>query len=92
LEAKDAGDVYRLFDIVSPDEMAGRVQALLGDPRSSPATAAALAYGNQLFGTQHAPGVRLGVAALRTVVPESTAVAVLTTYWRALEASIQPTT
>jgi hypothetical protein len=37
LAAKDAGDVYRLFDIVAPDQMATRLMALLADERSAAA-------------------------------------------------------
>jgi hypothetical protein len=86
LAAKDAGDVYRLFDIVSPDEMATRLVALLADERSAPATVKALDYGDVLFGAASSTGVRLGVEALRTTIPEATVGAVLTGYWRALRA------
>jgi hypothetical protein len=74
LAAKDAGDVYRLFDIVSPDEMATRLVVLLADERSAPATLKALDYGDVLFGAAGSTGVRLGVEALRTTIPEATSV------------------
>lgn len=86
LAAKDAGDVYRLFDIVAPDQMATRLTALLADERSAAATLKALDYGDILFGTAGSTGVRLGVEALRTTIPEATVGAVLTGYWRALRA------
>ena len=88
LEAKDAGDVYRLFDIIASDELAERIGVLLADPRSASTTAMALQYGNMLFGGPTETGVRLGVEALRTVVPEPTVVSVLTAYWRSLTAAI----
>ena len=86
LDAKDAGDVYRLFDIVAPDEMATRLTVLLADERSAAAARKALDYGDALFGTAGGTGVRLGIAALRTTIPEATVSAVLTGYWRALRA------
>ena len=86
LAAKDAGDVYRLFDIVAPDQMATRLTALLADERSAAATLKALDYGDILFGTAGSTGARLGVEALRTTIPEATVGAVLTGYWRALRA------
>jgi hypothetical protein len=61
---------------------------LLADPRSASTTARALEYCNELFGGPTAAGVRLGVDALRAVVPEPTVVSVLITYWRSLTATI----
>ena len=84
LDAKDAGDVYRLFDLVAPDDMATRLQRLLADERSTAATAKAIAYGDVLFGTTSGTGVRLGSEALRATIPAPTVTAVLTGYWRAL--------
>ena len=86
LDAKDAGDVYRLFDVIAPDEMTGKLSRLLADARSARATEKALAYGDVLFGSAAAAGVRLGSDALRATIPEATVVAVLTGYWRALRA------
>jgi hypothetical protein len=86
LDAKDTGDVYRLFDVIAPDDMATRLERLLDDERSAGATAKAIAYGDVLLGSASDTGVRLGVDALRTTIPEATAVAVLTGYWRALRA------
>jgi hypothetical protein len=88
LEAKDAGDVYRLFDVIASDELATRLGVLLADPRSASTTARALEYGDELFGGPTATGVRLGVDALRAVVPEPTVVSVLVAYWRSLTAAI----
>ena len=82
LDAKDAGDIYRLFDIVAPDEMATRLSALLADKRSAAATMKALDYGDTLFATASRTGDRLGVETLRTTIPEATVTAVLTAYWR----------
>jgi hypothetical protein len=86
LDAKDAGDVYRLFDVIAPDDMTAKLRGLLADARSAKATEKALAYGDILFGSAVGTGVRLGVDALRATIPEATAVAVLTGYWRALRA------
>ena len=89
LDAKDAGDVYRLFDVVAPDDMATRLQRLLVDERSAAATAKAIAYGHVLLGTASGTGVRLGTEALRATIPGPTVSAVLTGYWRALANALQ---
>ena len=81
LEAKDAGDVYRLFDAVSPDEMAARLMALLADERSASTTEAGIIFGERLLATPTGVGVRLGVNALRGVVPDPTVTAGLVGYW-----------
>ncbi len=80
--------MYRLFDVIAPDDMASRLKRLLEDQRSAGATAKAIAYGDILFGSASGTGVRLGVDTLRTAIPEATAVAVLTGYWRALRAGV----
>lgn len=84
LQAKDAGDIYRLFDAVAPDEMTEILQVLLNDQRSSVTTSKALAYFDQLFTTSSAIGVRLAVEALRGVLPESTVAAALASYTGAI--------
>lgn len=55
LDAKDAGDVYRLFDVIAPDDMATRLKRLLDDERSAGATMKAIAYGEALFAPHWAP-------------------------------------
>lgn len=89
LEAKDAGDVYRLFDNITPNELASRLQLLLNDERSTEVTAAAFTYGDTLFSAITSPGVQLGVDALRATIPAATVTAVLTAYWSALQAALK---
>lgn len=91
LEAKDAGDVYRILDVIDTRDMAERLASLLSDSRSERATRTGLGYGDQLFRTPNSPGVRLGVEALRTTLPEPTVRAVFTTYWTALRAELAAT-
>lgn len=88
LAAKDAGDVYRLFDVIDPVAMAARLRLLLDDQRSAGATTSALEYGDTLFGAPTSTGIRLGVAALETTIPGPTVAAVLTGYWRALRGEV----
>jgi hypothetical protein len=88
LDAKDAGDVYRLFDVIAPDDMATRLARLLDDKRSAGATTKAIAYGDALFGATSGTGVQLGVEALRTTIPGPTVAAVLTGYWQALRTAV----
>ena len=80
LDAKDAGDVYRLFDAVGADDMAATLGVLLDDTRSAATTAKALAYLTELFRAAVSPGVALAVDALRTILPAPTVTAVLTAY------------
>ena len=49
LHAKDAGDVYRLFDAIAAHDLAATLRSLLDDERSAVATAKALDYLDQLF-------------------------------------------
>lgn len=80
LEAKDAGDVYRLFDVCVPDAMATTLRVLLDDERSSATTTKALAYLDELFLTLTAVGTSLAVDALRIVLPSATVTAATTAY------------
>lgn len=80
LNAKDAGDVYRLFDAASAEDMAVTLRMLLADTRSAATTAKALAYLGELFFAPSSSGVALAVDALRTILPAPTITAVLTAY------------
>lgn len=84
LKAKDAGDLYRLFDAAAPDEMAALLTALLADERSAPATATALGFLRQLFETPASTGTQLAADALQGTLPSDTVVAVITSYTREL--------
>ena len=89
LDAKDAGDVYRLFDVIAPDEMAARLSLLLDDVHGlHEPTVKAIDYGDALFGSARSTGVVLGVAALRGAIPAVTASAVLTGSWRAVRSAV----
>lgn len=80
LQAKDAGDIYRLFDAVAPDEMADILRRLLRDKRSAATTEKALAYADELFAAPTSLGVRLTADALQAIVPEPTVTAAMTAY------------
>jgi hypothetical protein len=80
LQAKDAGDAYRLFDAIAPDDMAAILTSLLADERSRATTTEALIYLDELFGTRASVGVRLAVDALRGLLPEETIAAAVTAY------------
>jgi len=80
LNAKDAGDVYRLFDALSAEDMAVTFRILLDDARSAATTTQALTYLGELFSTATSPGNALAVDALRTILPAPTVTAVLTAY------------
>jgi hypothetical protein len=84
LQAKDAGDVYRLFDAVDAREMAELMRVLCADERSGDVARSALVYARQLFTTPGSIGVQLATRALTGVVPATTVVAAMTAYARVL--------
>ncbi len=88
LHAKDAGDIYRLFDAIDPEAMATILQRLLNDPRSVATTEKALAYLDQLFLGRTATGVSLAIEALRALLPEETITAAITAYVVELRSSV----
>lgn len=88
LQAKDAGDVYRLFDAVAPDEMTAILRSLLADERSTATTEKALTYLDELFISPAAVGVGLAVEALRAVLPADTVAAAISGYTAELRRSV----
>jgi hypothetical protein len=80
LMPKDAGDIYRLFDATSVEDMTPATMRLLADERSSTATSAALGFVRQLFATPRSPGVGLAVQALAGIIDPITVTSVLTGY------------
>lgn len=91
LQAKDSGDVYRLFDAIAADEMAATLDALLADNRSTATTTKAPTYLDALFTTPAGPGVRLANEALQGLLPEETVTVVMTAYTAALRRMVTPT-
>lgn len=82
LEAKDAGDVYRLYDVVDTRGMAQLIARLLADERSSEANRPAFA-----MHTSCSPPRRtrvLAVDALEAVLPPATVATVVTRYTQEL--------
>ena len=84
LMAKDAGDVYRLFDATAVNDLAAKTRLMLADERSSTTTDQALSYLHRLFATPRSPGTRLAVQALTVALDEVTVSAVITEYTRDL--------
>ncbi len=84
LIAKDAGDVYRLFDACSTEEMAIALGGLLSDGRSKSTAKVALGYIRRLFMTPRSPGIELATQALAGIVDQPTVVAFMCDYTRAL--------
>lgn len=77
---KDAGDVYRLFEATSVDEMARLFARTLADERSAETAQQAITYLRQLFATPRSPGVSLAAHALAGAIDERTTVATITGY------------
>jgi hypothetical protein len=80
LMPKDAGDIYRLFDATSVEDIAAATMQLLADERSTTATSAALSFVRQLFATPRSPGIDLAVQALAGIIDPATVTAVPTSY------------
>ena len=79
-QAKDAGDVYRLFDATAVTDMASLTKRLLSDGRSATTTVKALDYLHQLFATPRSPGIQLAHQALAGIIDEATITTSMTTY------------
>jgi hypothetical protein len=88
LKAKDAGDVYRLVEATSMDDICVAIRRLKADKRSAMATDIGLAHLRQLFATPRSPGIALAVQALGQVADASTVAATLTGFMRDLAATI----
>jgi len=84
LIAKDAGDLYRLFETTALAWMAGTTARLLADRRSAAVTEQALDYLVRLFGTPGSPGVELATEALTDVADPLTVTAMIIGYTRDL--------
>ncbi|MCQ3812644.1 MAG: hypothetical protein KTV68_19075 [Acidimicrobiia bacterium] len=89
LQAKDAGDVYRLFDATSVADMAAIAKQLLADERSASTVQKALDYLRRLFATPRSPGTQLATQALSAVIDETTATTFVTAYAQELIHQIQ---
>jgi hypothetical protein len=84
LQAKDAGDIYRLVTHVEPAAMAAGLERLLGHPLAAEPTSAALTHAAGLFRTPRSPGIGLAITALAGVLPAPTVTTFLTAYCRTL--------
>ena len=86
---KDAGDVFRLLEATSLQEMIRLMQMLLADERSAAAATVAIGYVRQLFATPRSPGVQLAVQALAIAADQATVTITMTGYAQDLLAELQ---
>ena len=89
LVAKDAGDLYRLFEATAMTEMAATTRRLLADERSAATTMQALDYLIRLFGTPRSPGVELAAGALADVADPATVSGLVVGYTRDLDNAVR---
>jgi hypothetical protein len=79
---KDAGDVFRLYEAHTVDEMIERLRRVGGDERSSDVTRRAMDYLRMLFATPRSPGIELAVTALGGVADRDDVTATMVDYTR----------
>jgi hypothetical protein len=84
LKAKDAGDVYRLVEATSSDDVIAAIRRMMADKRSATATDVGLGYLHLLFATPRSPGIALAVQALGQVADAPTVTAAVTGFMRDL--------
>lgn len=70
-EDKDAGDVYRLMQTTSPNDVAARLADLRTYETARPVVEAAIGYLVELFGRRNGDGVQMAARALQLAIPEA---------------------
>lgn len=85
---KDAGDVYRLMQTTSPDNVATRLADLRKHITAGPVTEAAIGYLVELFGRRNGEGVQMAVRTLRVAIPEAQVATLATDYIGRLTAAL----
>ena len=81
---KDAGDIFRLYEANSIDEMLTRIEQVRDDERSAAVTALAIGYLLTLFATPRSPGIGLAADALAQVVGGDAVTLAMVGYTRSL--------
>jgi hypothetical protein len=79
---KDAGDVFRLYEANTVDEMLVRLGRVAGDERSADVTRRAMDYLQMLFATPRSPGIDLAVTALGGIGDRSAVTETMVDYTR----------
>lgn len=79
LRNKDAGDLYRMFQVIDAREMAGRLSRALADPASEEVTTRALSDLRTLFGRRGGTGIEMIQAAVGVSGPAAAAISVVST-------------
>lgn len=84
LEAKDAGDVYRLFEANSVEQIALRLGRMAADARSDDVTRHGMQHLRTLFATPRSPGIELAVTALANAASRADVVDTMVAHTREL--------
>ena len=84
---KDASDIYRIMQTVSPGEAGAVLRGLRRHAMAGAATDAAVRYMDDLFGRRGAVGVKMAQRALRLAVPEQQVAAVCLSFTERLLAA-----
>jgi hypothetical protein len=79
---KDAGDVFRLYEANTVEEMIERLRRVGDDERSSEVTRRAMDYLRMLFATPRSPGIELAITALGGIGDRDDITAAMVDYTR----------
>lgn len=79
---KDAGDVFRLYEAHTVDDMVARLRRVAGDERSADVTRRAMEFLGMLFATPRSPGIDLAVTALGGIGDRSSVTGTMVDYTR----------
>lgn len=88
VRGKDAADIYRLMQNLTPATATATLQQLLTTNPAREATSDALTYLHELFATPRSPGTQLAIDALRGDIPNERVTAICTTFTRTTLAAI----
>ena len=86
---KDAGDVFRLYEANSVDEMVARLRLVAADERSADVTRRAMEFLRMLFATPRSPGIDLAVTALGGIGDRSSVTETMVGYTRDVLAALR---
>ncbi len=86
---KDAGDIFRLYEANTVEQIVARLRLVGDDERSSGVTGRAMDYLDMLFATPRSPGIDLAVTALGGIGDRDNVTETMVNYTRDLLAAFR---